>query len=162
MIIQNSDHANSLICVVLIQFLLESPSNRSSTNSIWGSSYLWFTQEKPCKPIRCFWYSPAFDWVQISPITAHIERPKGIARNFSAVKNTTQSRIILWKYVFTSFLFVNFLHTCTWMLKVGEEDIQQQFSYYFLNIQTLSLIIIRQVLFLTLSISIALKGFISW
>ena len=79
-------HTNSIKCVVLIQFPLESSPNRSSTNSIWGSSYLWFTQEKPCKPIR--WYSPAFDWVQISPITAHIERPKGIAGNVSTVKNT--------------------------------------------------------------------------
>ena len=40
-----------------------------------------------------FWYSPSFDWVQMSPITAHIERPKGIARNLSTVKNTKQSKI---------------------------------------------------------------------
>ena len=49
--------------------------------------------QKPCYLSARSDIPRTFDGAQMSPIAAHIERPKGIAGNFSAVKNAKQSTI---------------------------------------------------------------------
>ena len=77
---------------------------------------------------------------------------------FHREKYSNNPKLLSEKYDFACFPLFNILHR---MSKIHEENIQQQSSYYFLNIETLSLKIIRKVLFLTLSISIAFKKCIS-
>ena len=77
---------------------------------------------------------------------------------FHREKYRNNPKLLSEKYDFACFPLFNILHR---MSKIHEENIQQQSSYYFLNIETLSLKIIRKVLFLTLSISIAFKKSIS-